>query len=287
MSTTARIPGPIGRVVRWPPSGAGGRARRWSATTVAYRRIWVVLISGFFEPVFYLFSLGVGLDELVGPVAAPGGRAISYTAFVAPGLLASSAMNGGVYEVTNIFWKLKYAKLYDAMLATPMALGDVALGEMLTASPRRLYSAVLRGGHRRHGTHRVLVGPGDAARGDAYRVRVLDGGSAATTYMRSWQDMELVQVVLMPLFLFSATFYPLATYSRPLQFVVQCTPLYHGVALERELAVGALGLGTLVHVAYLVALGAWGLVVTGRRMEKLMLKGVARYGASLPKRSPG
>jgi len=272
MSVAVPMRVPVARVAPLAAFGTRRSLRVFERNYVAYRRIWVVLISGFFEPVFYLFSLGLGLEHLVGTVAAPGGRVVSYATFVAPGLLASSAMNGGVYEVTNIFWKMKYAKLYDAMLATPVGPRDVALGEMLTALARgALYSACFVAVIGVMGLVESWWGlamlPAALVIGFVFSTV----GSAATTHMRSWQDMELVQVVLMPLFLFSATFYPLATYSRPLQVIVQCTPLYHGVALERELAVGAVGIGTAVHIVYLVTLGAFGLVVTGRRMEKLML----------------
>ena len=104
---------------------AGSRA--WllvERNLMVYRRIWLLIVSGFFEPVFYLFSLGVGIGALVGTVAGPDGQPIDYTAFVAPALLASSAMNGAIYDSTmNVFFKLKYAKTYDAMLATPLEPG--------------------------------------------------------------------------------------------------------------------------------------------------------------------
>ena len=251
----------------------GPRALRvMERNLTAYRRSWIVIVSGFFEPIFYLFSLGVGLDRLIDDVAGPGGVSMSYTAFAAPAMLAASAMNGGVYEVTNIFWKLRYAKLYDAMLATPVAPGDIALGETLTALFRgTVYSAcfviviVVMG--LVTSWWGVLMLPAAVLIGFVFSTV----GSAGTTYMRSWQDMEFVQILLTPLFLFSTTFFPLSEYPRWLEIVVQATPLYHGVALERELSVGAVGASTLVHVVYLVALGFAGLTVTRRRMAKLML----------------
>jgi len=96
-------------------------------------------------------------------------------------------------------------------------------------------------------------------------------GMAATTYMRSWQDLDLVQLAVLPMFLFSATFYPLSTYPAGLRFVVQLTPLYHAVALTRELALGMPGWTTLGHVAYLVALGIAGTLVAARRLERTLL----------------
>ena len=84
-------------------------------------------------------------------------------------------------------------------------------------------------------------------------------GLAATTFMRSWQDFDYVNMAILPMFLFSGTFYPLASYPDGLQWVVQATPLYHGVALERALVTGAVGPGLLGHVLYLAVLGGAGL----------------------------
>ena len=120
-TVTADAGRPRPRRCRWPAAGPGC----WSsATCMVYRRIWLLIVSGFFEPVFYLLSLGVGIGALVGTVAGPDGQPIDYTAFVAPALLAASAMNGAIYDSTiNVFFKLKFAKTYDAMLATPLGAG--------------------------------------------------------------------------------------------------------------------------------------------------------------------
>ena len=112
----------------------------------------MIFLSGFFEPVFYLLSIGVGLGALVGDFTLSDGQVVGYAAFVAPALLATSAMNGAIYDSTfNVFFKLKYAKLYDAMLATPLGRRDVALGEITWALLR---GALLLGGvHRRDAGH--------------------------------------------------------------------------------------------------------------------------------------
>ena len=95
---------------------------------------------------------------------------------------------------------------------------------------------------------------------------------AATSFMRTWQDFDLIQLVILPLFLFSATFYPLDAYPEALQWVVRITPLYQGVDLIRSLAVRAISPVLLVHVAYLTAMGLIGLAITNRRLGKLLLK---------------
>lgn len=257
-----------------PTLGGTHRARLLiERNMLVYRRVWLVILSGFFEPLFYLLSIGVGIGELVGDVTAPGGKLIGYTAFVAPGLLASSAMNGAVYDSTmNVYFKLKFAKTYDAMLATPMGVGDVALGE--------IGSALLRGVIYAIGFEVVMLAMGLVLSPWAILAvpaAVLIGfafaavGMAATSYMRSWQDFELVQLAVLPLFLFSATFYPLSVYPRGLQLLVEALPLYHGVAMLRALTTGTVDLGILGHGSYLAAMGVIGLAVTSRRLARLLL----------------
>ncbi len=97
-------------------------------------------------------------------------------------------------------------------------------------------------------------------------------GTAATTYMRTWQDLDLVTLVTLPLFLFSATFYPIDVYPEFIQIVTWISPLYHGVILIRGLTLGILEWTMLVNVAYLTAMGAVGSWVTGRRIGQLLLK---------------
>ena len=255
---------------------AGSRA--WllvERNLMVYRRIWLLIVSGFFEPVFYLFSLGIGIGALVGTVAGPDGQEIGYTAFVAPALLASSAMNGAVYDSTmNVFFKLKFAHTYDAMLATPLEPADIAVGEIAWAQLRgTLYSAAFLLVMLVMGLigswWAVLALPATMLIGLAFAAV----GMACTSFMRSWQDFEFVQLAILPMFLFSTTFFPLSVYPRPLQWVVQVTPLYHGIELVRPLTTGAgVGLGLVGHALYFVALAAVGLTVTARRLERLLLK---------------
>lgn len=258
-----------------PPLLLGGRRSRFvvERNLLVYRRIWLIILSGFFEPVFFLVSIGVGIGKLVGEVHGPHGEVVSYTAFVAPALLASSAMNGAVYESTmNIFFKLKFAKVYDAILATPVGVGDLALGEIGSALLRGAVYAVaflivMLVGGLVHSWWAILVIPSAILIGFAFAAV----GMAGTTFMRTWTDFDLVTLATLPLFLFSATFYPLSTYPPGLRLVVQLTPLYHGVDLLRSLTLGTVGPGLLVHVAYLTLMGLAGLRLAGRRLEKLLL----------------
>jgi lipooligosaccharide transport system permease protein len=97
-------------------------------------------------------------------------------------------------------------------------------------------------------------------------------GAAATTFVRQWQDLDLVQLALQPMFLFSATFFPITVYPPALRFVVELTPLYHGIDLIRGLTTGAVGPGLLVDVAYLAALGLVGVTVAAMRLRSQLIK---------------
>ncbi len=241
---------------------------------LSFRRTWSIIVSGFFEPVFFLYAMGVGIGSMVGGVDVGGGRAVPYLVFVAPALLASSAMNGAIFDsTTNVFFKLKYAKLYDSVLATPLGPRDVAIGEITWALLRGLvYSGafLLVAGLAGAVTTwwALLAVPAATLIGWAFAAV----GMASATYMRTWADFDYVQLAILPMFLFSATFYPLTTYPEPLQWVVQATPLYHGVAMVRDLMLGQVGAGIVVHIGYLVVMGAVGTVWTAGRVEKLLLR---------------
>jgi len=264
----------IARVV--PPVLFGGRRAGLliERNLLVYRRGWLMIVSGFFEPLFYLLSIGLGIGALVGAVPLGDGRMIPYTAFVAPALLASSAMNGAIYDSTfNVFFKLKYAKTYDAILATPVGVGDVALGEIGWALIRgALYAGtfllVMLAMGLVLSPWAILAFPAALLIGFAFA----GVGMAATSFMRTWNDFELIQLVILPLFLFSATFYPVTTYPEPIRLLIELTPLYHGVDLVRGLTTGALEPGMVVHVAYLAGMGLVGLAITSRRLERLLLK---------------
>jgi lipooligosaccharide transport system permease protein len=239
---------------------------------LAYRRAWYIFASGFLEPVLYLFSIGIGVGSLVTGFEF-NGEQIPYAEFVAPGMLAASAMNGSVLDSTfNFFFKLKYNKLFDQMLATPLTTLDIARGELTWS--------LLRGGIYSAGFLLVMVAMGLVSSWWAVLAvpaALLIGfgfgalGMAMTTYMRSWQDFEWVNLAMMPLFLFSATFFPIDALPPVARWVVEVTPLYRGVVLCRELTTGALSWASLVSVVYLLVMGVVGLAIARRRLDKLLL----------------
>ena len=161
-----------------------------------------------------------------------GGKTVEYAAFVAPALLASSAMNGAFYDATNVFWKLRYGKVYESILSTPVGPKDVASGETMWAVCRSLIYSVA------YFLVIVLLGLVDSW----WAILALPAcfvigfgfagaGIAAVTWMRSWQDFDLVQLVMLPMFLFSATFYPITVYPAVLEWIVQLP-----AAVPRDLA---------------------------------------------------
>jgi lipooligosaccharide transport system permease protein len=248
------------------------RARRViERNVIVYRRGWPYLVSGFFEPFFYLLSIGIGLNHLVGTITV-GGEQIPYTAFVAPGLLAASAMNGALFDSTfNIFFKLKIAHTYEAMLSTPLEVHDIALGELGWALVRgALYSGaflcIMAALGYVYSPWAIFCWPAAILVSFAFAAT----GMAGTTFMRSWQDFDIVSLAIIPLFLFSATFYPITVYPGWVQAVIRCTPLYQGVALMRGLDLGVWSWSLLGHVLYLAVMGLVGLSVAGRRLSRLL-----------------
>ena len=237
-----------------------------------YRSQWLMLVSGFFEPLFYLLSIGIGLNHLVGSLSV-GGRTVSYATFVAPGMLATSSMNGAVIDsIFNTFFRLKISHAYEAVLSTPLDVTDVALGEV--------WWALARAGVYAGSFIVCMVLLGDA--GSAWVVLCWPAalltsltfsslGLAACTYLRSWQDFDLVFLVQLPLFLFSATFFPISTYPRWLGALVSISPLYQASALLRGLALGQFSWIMTLRAGYLVALAVVGLTIAARRFQRILM----------------
>jgi len=241
---------------------------------VRHSGYWLVVVSGFFEPVLYLLSIGVGVGGLVGGFQLADGRTVSYAAFVAPAMLAASAMNGAMAESTfNFFARMKWVRLYDAMVATPLRPFEIALGELGWALFRgSLYSVAFLG---------LMIWLGLTTAGwalAALLASLLVGlafggvGMAIATAMRTWQDFDYLTVIQFGLFLFSGTFAPVDSYPPVMRIIVEITPLYHAVELIRDLTTGLPNWAMLGHVAYLVAMATIGLAVAARRMGRILCK---------------
>jgi lipooligosaccharide transport system permease protein len=235
---------------------------------------WLVMLSGFFEPVLFLVSMGVGLGAIVGTVEGPGGGEISYAAYIAPALLAVSAMNGAVYDSTwNVFFKMHFAKLYQGMLYTSLGPLDVALGEIFLALLRGMlyatgFTAVM-------GVMGLITSPWALLMVPA-SVLIAFGfasmGMGITSFLKTFQQMDWINFILLPMFLFSATFYPLSVYPEPIQWFIQAMPLWHGVELLRQISVGTFTAATPLHIGYYLAMTAVGMLLTTLRLRQLFLK---------------
>ena len=223
----------------------GGARLLVERNTRVYRREWLVLVSGFLEPVFYLFSIGVGVAQLVGDVALPGGQVVTYTAFVAPAMLAASAMNGAIYRrdvqpvlQAEVRQAVRRGAGHSGRPRSTSRVGEITWALMRGA----LYSVSFLVVMLVDGADLVVVGGARAAGGGAHRLRV----------RRDRHGLHDVHAVLaglratsrwpsLPMFLFSATFYPLSVYPTSLQWVVRLSPLYHAATLMRELTTGTVG----------------------------------------------
>ena len=198
---------------------------------------------------------------------------VSYSEFVAPGLVAVAAMNGAAFDSTfNFFYKLHYMKIYDAMLSTPLTLSNIVLGEVSWSVLRSsLYATVFLAIAAAAGLitspWAVLMAPVALLIG----VSISAIGIFSTTFIRNWHDFDYLSLALQVLFIGSATFYPIDVYPQWVQVAVNFTPLYHGVALCRDLAFGTIGLADLGHLGVLLAatlgFGLWARV----RLEARLL----------------
>jgi lipooligosaccharide transport system permease protein len=171
-----------------------------------------------------------------------------------------------------VFFKRRYEKLYDQLLVTPLTTGDIARGEIIWGQLRGAsYSAaflvVMWAMGLVHTWWALLAFPAALLIGFAFSAVCM----AATTWMTSWQDFDKITLVQLPMFLFSGTFFPVTAFHGVLRVVVECTPLYRGVVLCRELTTGVLSWESAVSVVYLVAMGALGLLVVRRRLDSLLL----------------
>lgn len=256
-----RRAGPIGRAMHLV-----------ERNTRAYGRQRIVFFSSFFEPILYLFSIGIGVGALVGDVVTQGGQSVSYRSFVAPGLMAVAAMNGAIFDTTfNFFIKLRYAKSYDAILATAMGVHDVAAGEVIWALLRGALQAlafliVMAAVGLIESPLALLTVPAALLIGMAFA----GAGLAGATRIRSIVDFDYVALAVIPLFLFSGVFFPLSRYPDAVAVVIEWTPLYQGVELQRALVLGELHPGLLFNVAYLAVLGFLGMRIAGKRLGRLL-----------------
>jgi lipooligosaccharide transport system permease protein len=242
---------------------------------VVYKHTWLVIVSGFFEPLLYMLGIGIGLGGMI-----PAMEGLSYRSFVAPGLLASSCLNGAISDgFFNIHFKLHEQKTYDGILATPMRVPDVAFGEMLWALIRgSLYAGtflVVLWGFACTGRPVILSKWGLLALPAAVLISASFSAMALclATIVRTFHDFDMVMgLLIMPMFLFSGIFVPVTVFPTWVQWLAEAAPLYHAVSVLRQLTTGAVQASMLGHVAYLIGMGVVTCSVAMARLERVLLK---------------
>ena len=235
---------------------------------------WMVVLSGFVEPLLNLVVFGYGVGKFVGMIKLANGQSVSYAAFVVPGLLASAAMMGSIMDSTwNVFFKIHESRLYHAMLATSLGPMDVALGEISWALLRgALYSTAFMAVVTPLGLVKswwaILAIPAGAVIGFGFAAI----GMAATSYMTSFQHIAIVNIVLLPITLFSGSFFPLSLLPNWLAAIIKWTPLTQGIDLMRMLTLGTVNASIFIHLAYFALFISGGLFFTTRRLNALFMK---------------
>jgi len=248
---------------------------------VQYRRTWRSSVEmNFIYPVLYLSAMGIGLGGLVNRhlaashAAALGG--VSYLAFIAPGILASSAMQISTQEGTwPILGRFKWERTYLAMAQTPLRAKDILTGQLAFVALRQLMTSavfvVMMWAFGALTSPEALV---------ALPVGVLVGLAFATPCIAFTATQEtdagfptIHRLIVIPLFLFSGSFFPITQLPRPLQLLAMATPLYHGVALARAATLGHLATSASVgHAGYLLALALFGALVARRTFERRLVR---------------
>ena len=235
---------------------------------------WMVVASGFIEPLLNLIVFGYGVGNFIGNIKLDNGISVSYASFVVPGLLASAAMMGAVMDSTwNVFFKMHEARLYNAMLATSLGPMDVAIGEISWALLRgALYSTAFMAIVTPLGLIESWWGLLAIPAGVVIGFGFASLGMALTSYMTSFQHMGMINIVLLPITLFSGSFFPLSVLPNWLANIVYWTPLTQGIELMRSLTLGTVDGEIFVHLAYFSVFIAAGLYFTTRRLNALFMK---------------
>ena len=234
----------------------------------------MIVASGFIEPLLNLVVFGWGVGNFIGNIELENGLSVSYASFVVPGLLASAAMMGAVMDSTwNVFFKMHEQRLYHAMLATSLGPMDVAMGEIAWALLRgSLYSTAFMAIVTPLGLVEswwgLLAIPAGAVIGFGFASL----GMALTSYMTSFQHMGMINIVVLPITLFSGSFFPLSVLPNWLANIVYWTPLTQGIEMMRMLTLGTVDGSIFIHLVYFSVFIAGGLYFTTRRLNALFMK---------------
>jgi lipooligosaccharide transport system permease protein len=249
--------------------------RIWQRNFLVYRRIWKIgFVPPLLEPVFYLAAFGAGLGALVGDVPY-GGQTLGYTRFIAPGLVAAAIMQNSFFETTyTSFVRMYYQKTFDAMLATPLSLGDIIAGEIVWGATKSVVAAALMTA--------VLIPFGLTSWPETLLVLPLAAlGGLAFGAIGMWFtglvptiDVFNLPVFLFvtPMFLFSGTFFPLSGLPHWAQSAALIFPLTHLVEVTRGAFLGKLEMSHLFDILYLAVFTAVFFPLAIAKMRKRLVK---------------
>jgi lipooligosaccharide transport system permease protein len=241
-----------------------------------YKRTWRgSLATSIVNPVFYLGALGVGLGTLVNRAGTtPGG--VDYLAFVAPGVLAATAMQIGTTEASwPVLGSIRWTRVYYAMLATPLGIGDIVVGHQLwmatrVATSSAVYLAVIAAFGGIQSPLALLALPACVLIGVAFAGPM---AAYAATRERDGAFVPVMRFGIVPMFLFSGTFFPISRLPVVLEWVARATPLWHGVDLCRGLTLGTITWSSaVVHVAYLLVWAVGGVALAFSTYRRRLLK---------------
>jgi lipooligosaccharide transport system permease protein len=242
---------------------------------VQYRRVWRgSAITSVVTPIVYLLALGVGLGVFVDRSAElPGG--ISYLEFVAPGLLAGTMMQIATFESSwPVLSAIKWDRQYLAMLATPLRVGDVLLGHQAWVAARltmiaTIYLVVITAFGGVSSPLAILAIPVAVLVGIAFSAPIAAWAAHTETEV---SFVAIFRFVVLPMFLFSGTFFPISSLPSALEVLAHVTPLWHGVSLCRQLTLGEVELWkALGHLLYLVSFAGVGLLLARYTYRKRLV----------------
>ena len=255
-------------------------ARVFEHRALQYRRTFrASLFGSFVNPVMFLAAMGLGLGAYVDATPTPSLGNVSYLEFLAPGLLAATAMQSASFEATfPIMSGLMWNRTFHAMYATPLGPRDIALGNLAWITLRMtliaaVFTAVIVAFGAAHSPLVVLAIPTAVLTGMAFAAPI---GAFAATQRTPERFATIFRFGITPLFLFSGTFFPIESLPGYLQPIAWLSPLYHGVALTRSLTFGTAAdepLLALVHAAILVAITVAGSVAMIHAIERRLIRG--------------
>jgi len=258
------------------PSSTIGRV--FEHRFMSYRRTFrASIFSSFLSPILFLTAMGIGLGSYVSDSAAIGG--VPYLVFLAPGLLAATAMQSASFEATfPIMAGLVWTRIFHGMYATPISPRDIALGNLAWVVARlalitTIFTVVIVAFGAAESPLIVLAIPAAVLTGMAFATPI---AAFSATQKTPSKFAAIFRFGINPLFLFSGTFFPISSLPEPVQVVAWLTPLFHGVALTRGLSLGTIvddPVAALIHVTYLTVLAVVGGYLAVRNIRRTLVRG--------------